>query len=105
MPDMLSVAAATPTLLHRIGAVLPLHLQLLHAARAGDAKALYPWGAADPGYRARLVQLLEGGGLGEVIPLRAGANAVSPWGGSRARTCVPHPWSRPWMHKARCWPS
>lgn len=35
-----------------------------------------PWGSADPGYRARLVQLLEGGGLGEVIPLRAGANAV-----------------------------
>ena len=35
-----------------------------------------PWGSADPGYRARLVQLLEGGGLGEVIPLRAGANAI-----------------------------
>ena len=35
-----------------------------------------PWGSADPGYRARLVQLLEGGGLGEVIPLRAGANGL-----------------------------
>jgi pSer/pThr/pTyr-binding forkhead associated (FHA) protein len=35
-----------------------------------------PWGSGDPGYRARLVQLLEGGGLGEVIPLRAGANGV-----------------------------
>ncbi|HET8733204.1 MAG TPA: FHA domain-containing protein [Anaeromyxobacteraceae bacterium] len=35
-----------------------------------------PWGSADPGYRARLVQLLEGGGTGEVIPLRAGTNAV-----------------------------
>lgn len=35
-----------------------------------------PWGSADPGYRARLVQLLEGGGLGEVLPLRAGANVV-----------------------------
>jgi hypothetical protein len=34
------------------------------------------WGTADPGYRARLVQLLEGGGMGEVFPLRAGANAV-----------------------------
>jgi pSer/pThr/pTyr-binding forkhead associated (FHA) protein len=35
-----------------------------------------PWGSADPGYRARLVQLLEGGGLGEVIPLRSGANGL-----------------------------
>ena len=35
-----------------------------------------PWGSGDPGYRARLVQLLEGGGLGEVYPLRAGANAI-----------------------------
>lgn len=43
------------------------------AAAAGPGT---PWGSADPGYRARLVQLLEGGGLGEVIPLRAGANAV-----------------------------
>jgi pSer/pThr/pTyr-binding forkhead associated (FHA) protein len=34
------------------------------------------WGTADPGYRARLVQLLEGGGMGEVFPLRAGANTV-----------------------------
>jgi len=35
-----------------------------------------PWGSPDPGYRARLVQLLEGGGTGEVFPLRLGANAV-----------------------------
>jgi len=35
-----------------------------------------PWGSTDPGYRARLVQLLEGGGLGEVLPLRAGANTI-----------------------------
>ena len=35
-----------------------------------------PWGSADPGYRARLVQLLEGGGLGEVIPLRTGASTI-----------------------------
>ncbi len=35
-----------------------------------------PWGSADPGYRARLIQLLEGGGTGEVVPLRAGANAI-----------------------------
>ena len=42
------------------------------AAPAGEQ----PWGSADPGYRARLVQLLEGGGTGEVIPLRTGANGV-----------------------------
>ena len=35
-----------------------------------------PWGSADPGYRARLIQLLEGGGTGEVVPLRAGANSI-----------------------------
>ena len=40
------------------------------------AAAGAPWGTTDPGYRARLVQLLEGGGLGEVVPLRAGANAI-----------------------------
>ena len=28
-----------------------------------------PWGATDPGYRLRLAQLLEGGGLGEILPL------------------------------------
>jgi pSer/pThr/pTyr-binding forkhead associated (FHA) protein len=35
-----------------------------------------PWGSPDPGYRMRLVQVLEGGGTGEVFPLRTGANAV-----------------------------
>jgi pSer/pThr/pTyr-binding forkhead associated (FHA) protein len=35
-----------------------------------------PWGSPDPGYRARLVQILEGGVLGEVMPLRSGANAI-----------------------------
>lgn len=34
------------------------------------------WGSPDPGYRARLVQLLEGGGLGEIFPLRVGENLV-----------------------------
>jgi len=41
-----------------------------------DPAGAPPWGSADPGYRARLVQLLEGGGMGEVLPLRAGANGV-----------------------------
>jgi len=35
-----------------------------------------PWGSPDPGLRMRLVQLLEGGGTGEVYPLRLGANSV-----------------------------
>ncbi|HZY03242.1 MAG TPA: FHA domain-containing protein [Anaeromyxobacteraceae bacterium] len=39
----------------------------------GDA---VPWGSPDPGYRLRLAQLLEGGGVGEVFPLRAGENLL-----------------------------
>ncbi len=35
-----------------------------------------PWGTIDPGYRARLVQLLEGGGTGEVFPLLPGENVI-----------------------------
>jgi len=35
-----------------------------------------PWGSPDPGLRMRLVQLLEGGGTGEVYPLRLGANTI-----------------------------
>jgi pSer/pThr/pTyr-binding forkhead associated (FHA) protein len=35
-----------------------------------------PWGAPDPGHRVRLAQLLEGGGPGELFPLRAGENAI-----------------------------
>ena len=35
-----------------------------------------PWGTTDPGYRFRLSQLLEGGGLGEIFPLREGENVV-----------------------------
>jgi hypothetical protein len=35
-----------------------------------------PWGSADPGYRVRIVQMLEGGGTGEGFPLRAGENAI-----------------------------
>jgi pSer/pThr/pTyr-binding forkhead associated (FHA) protein len=40
---------------------------------AGNAR---PWGSPDPGYRARLTQLLEGGGSGEVFPLRNGENTI-----------------------------
>jgi pSer/pThr/pTyr-binding forkhead associated (FHA) protein len=35
-----------------------------------------PWGSPDPGYRLRLAQLLEGGGVGEIFPLQAGENVV-----------------------------
>jgi pSer/pThr/pTyr-binding forkhead associated (FHA) protein len=35
-----------------------------------------PWGSPDPGYRVRFAQLLEGGGIGEMFPLRAGENLV-----------------------------
>jgi pSer/pThr/pTyr-binding forkhead associated (FHA) protein len=35
-----------------------------------------PWGTKDPGYRFRLSQLLEGGGLGDVFPLREGENVL-----------------------------
>lgn len=34
------------------------------------------WGSPDPGYTARVVQLLEGGGEGDIFPLRTGDNSV-----------------------------
>jgi pSer/pThr/pTyr-binding forkhead associated (FHA) protein len=34
------------------------------------------WGSPNPGYAARVVQLLEGGGEGDVFPLRTGDNSV-----------------------------
>jgi pSer/pThr/pTyr-binding forkhead associated (FHA) protein len=34
------------------------------------------WGSPNPGYTARIVQLLEGGGEGDVFPLRTGDNMV-----------------------------
>jgi len=43
---------------------------------AEDERGVRPWGGADPGYRLRLAQLLEGGGLGEIFPLREGENGV-----------------------------
>jgi pSer/pThr/pTyr-binding forkhead associated (FHA) protein len=41
-----------------------------------DERGARPWGAPDPGYRMRLSQLLEGGGVGEVFPLHEGENTV-----------------------------
>ncbi|HEX9577441.1 MAG TPA: FHA domain-containing protein, partial [Myxococcales bacterium] len=34
------------------------------------------WGSPNPGYSARVVQLLEGGGEGDVFPLKIGENMV-----------------------------
>lgn len=34
------------------------------------------WGSPDPGYAARVVQMLEGGGDGDVYPLRTGDNLI-----------------------------
>jgi pSer/pThr/pTyr-binding forkhead associated (FHA) protein len=34
------------------------------------------WGSPNPGYTARVVQLLEGGGEGDIFPLRTGDNMV-----------------------------
>jgi len=48
---------------------------------AGDAR---PWGSPDPGYRARLVQVLEGGGTGEAFPLRPGSTILGREGGDVA---------------------
>ena len=45
-----------------------------------------PWGSVDPGYRIRIVQLLEDGGTGESFPLRAGENAVGREAGA---VCFP----------------
>ena len=52
-------------------------LRLEPVPRAAPAEgAARPWGSPDPGYRARLTQLLQDGGTGEVFPLRHGENAV-----------------------------
>jgi pSer/pThr/pTyr-binding forkhead associated (FHA) protein len=59
----------------RVGRQL-LRLEPLPRPRGGDGLGVLPWGAKDPGYRFRLSQLLEGGGLGEIFPLREGENVL-----------------------------
>jgi pSer/pThr/pTyr-binding forkhead associated (FHA) protein len=45
--------------------------------QAPSPRAAQPlWGSPNPGYTARAVQLYEGGGEGDVFPLRAGENLV-----------------------------
>jgi len=62
-----------------VGEVVRIGRQLLRLEplpRPAEERAARPWGASDPGYRLRLSQLLEGGGVGEVFPLREGENTV-----------------------------
>jgi len=59
----------------RVGRQL-LRLEPLPRPAHADAHGVRPWGTKDPGYRFRLSQLLEGGGLGEIFPLHLGENVV-----------------------------
>lgn len=59
----------------RLGRQL-LRLEPLPRPAGADERGVRPWGSPDAGARLRLTQLLDGGGLGEVFPLRPGENAV-----------------------------
>ncbi len=59
----------------RLGRQL-LRLEPLPRPARQDDRGVQPWGTPDPGYHLRLSQLLEGGGLGEIFPLREGENLV-----------------------------
>jgi len=66
--------ALTPGDEFRVGRQL-LRLEPIPRPPPGEG-GTRPWGSLDPGYRARLTQLLEGGGAGEVLPLRLGENTL-----------------------------
>lgn len=59
----------------RVGRQL-LRLEPLPRPPRAEDGGTRPWGTKDPGYRFRLSQLLEGGGLGEIFPLRDGENLL-----------------------------
>jgi pSer/pThr/pTyr-binding forkhead associated (FHA) protein len=59
----------------RLGRQL-LRLEPLPRPERAEERGVRPWGAPDAGGTLRLAQLLEGGGLGEIFPLRPGENAV-----------------------------
>jgi pSer/pThr/pTyr-binding forkhead associated (FHA) protein len=59
----------------RVGRQL-LRLEPLPRPAHEEERGVRPWGTKDSGYRFRLSQLLEGGGLGEIFPLREGENAI-----------------------------
>lgn len=59
----------------RIGRQL-LRLEPFPRPARAETRGVVAWGSPDPGYRLRLSQLLEGGGLGEIFPLGEGENLV-----------------------------
>lgn len=59
----------------RLGRQL-LRVEPMASAATRQQDGTRMWGSPDPGYRARLVQLLEGGGHGEIFPLKVGDNLV-----------------------------
>lgn len=59
----------------RLGRQL-LRLEPLPRPASAEERGVRPWGSPDGGARLRLTQLLDGGGVGEVFPLRPGENAV-----------------------------
>lgn len=59
----------------RLGRQL-LRIEPMEPAPSQSVDGTRMWGSPDPGYRARLIQLLEGGGFGEVFPLESGDNLV-----------------------------
>ncbi len=63
----------------RVGRQL-LRLEPLPPPPAAD-RGVRAWGTRDAGCRYRLSQLLEGGGVGDVFPLRDGENAIGREGG------------------------
>jgi hypothetical protein len=68
-----------------------LRLEPLPRPPAPEEGTVRQWGAPDPGCKLRLAQLLEGGGLGEIFPLKPGETQVGrrprlSWGPLRLRT-------------------
>jgi len=59
----------------RLGRQL-LRIEPMEPAPPQTTEGTRMWGSPDPGYRARLIQLLEGGGHGEVFPLEVGDNLI-----------------------------
>lgn len=59
----------------RLGRQL-LRIEPMEPAPPPTSEGTRMWGSPDPGYRARLIQLLEGGGAGEVFPLEVGDNLI-----------------------------
>jgi pSer/pThr/pTyr-binding forkhead associated (FHA) protein len=59
----------------RIGRQL-VRLEPLPRPAAGDQRGGRSWGSPDGGARLRLAQLLDGGGVAEIFPLRNGENTV-----------------------------